>query len=397
MIKVIQSAFFALLLVFTCIAGNLQESMQLGTNFWNFEWGVGREDYFNPDIDWSSVSNPWKEKFLDEISIYSVIRFMDQVPTNSSNVVHWDERVQKTDNHYTTERGAVAYEWQIDLCNRVGADIWITVPHRTIESYEEDPDNNYWTQLAHLIKWELRPDLTVYVEYSNETWSGGPYFEQGDYCGERGVAMGFDPQPYTAKFYFHVYAASRLHNVFLDVFADEVDRVKTVLAGQDGSMWGTEQQLLALNNETFSQGVHENLNPWGVIPEYYAIANYIDTGDGASGNIRERWSKKLASAAKYYQQVVDAISPFGMKLIAYEGGQHYTVNADAFSRNPWSYDMYVEWLDTVKNHFELTCHYTHTGIWQGGGAWGAKESTAQSIDDAHKYRALRDWVAGTVR
>jgi regulation of enolase protein 1 (concanavalin A-like superfamily) len=367
-------------------------SMLLGTNFWNFGWGNGRADYFNSGINWSTVTNPWRQAFLNDISIYRVIRFMDQVPTNSSNVVNWSERTPKTADHYTTPGGAVAYEWQVDLCNRVNADIWITVPHRTIESYEANASNNYFTQLAALLKSQLNSNLNIYLEYSNETWSGGASFQQGDYAGNRGVQMGFDSDHYTAKFYFHVYAAMRLHKVFLDAFAGQTHRIKTVIAGQDGSFWGTQQQMLALDNQTWSQGPKSNLNPWNLTPTYYTIANYISTGDGAATNVRSAWTTQLNSAANYYQQVKTEVAKKGMKLVAYEGGQHYTQNAHLFSQNPQSYDMYLEWLNKVKDYFDLTCHYTHVGTWSSGGAWGAKSSTDQSVSNAHKYRALRDWV-----
>ena len=31
----------------------------------------------------------------------------------------------------------IAYEWMFDLCNRMHADCWITVPHLAIETYEQ--------------------------------------------------------------------------------------------------------------------------------------------------------------------------------------------------------------------------------------------------------------------
>ncbi len=369
--------------------------MPLGTNFWNFAWGNGRSDYFRDGVDWNTVENPWRQEFLDDLAIYSVIRFMDQVPTNSSTVRTWDERVARTANHYSTSGGAVAYEWQIDLCNRTGTDIWITVPHLTIEDYENDPTDNYWTALAQLLKEKLDANLKIYLEYSNETWSGGASFRQGDYLGERGVAMGFDSDGYTSKFYFHVYAAMRLHKVFLDAFEGEHDRIRNVVSGQANSHWGTQQVVLALRNETWSNGTDTRLNPWDLVPDYYAIANYTDTGNGASTTIRTDWTNQLVSNEARYIQHRDTIAPTRMQLISYEGGQHYTTNAHTFSTNPESYAMYLEWLNLVSKYFHLTMHYTHTGRWSNGGAWGAKSSTDQDLADAHRYRALVNWTNGS--
>jgi hypothetical protein len=36
-------------------------------------------------------------------------------------------------------------------------------------------------------------------------------------------------------------------------------------------------------------------------------------------------------------------------------------------------------------------HYTHVG-WDGGHAWGAKQSTSSTLANSHKYRAIVDWV-----
>jgi hypothetical protein len=187
---------------------------------------------------------------------------MDWVPTNTSSVRYWSSRISKTANHYSTS--GVAYEWQIDLCNRVGADIWITVPHLTVEDYEANPTNNYWVSLANLIKQQLDPNLNVYVEYSNETWNGG--FGQGTYCQSRGLSAGYDPDGYSAGFYFHVYAALRLQKVFLDVFSDQPQRIKKVIAGQAASgwppdkNWGCYCQMMALQNSS--------INPWGLVPDF---------------------------------------------------------------------------------------------------------------------------------
>jgi fibronectin type 3 domain-containing protein len=366
--------------------------MVVGTNFWNIGWGNQWHDYFVDGIDWNTVTNPWKQEFLDEVAPYNgPLRFMDWVPTNNSTVRYWSERIQKTASHYNT--GGVAYEWQIDLCNRLGNDIWITVPHLTVEDYEANPNNNYWTELADLLIQELDPSLKVWVEYSNETWNG--MFTQGSYCGTRGVQAGYDTDSYTAAFYFHVYAAVRLHETFLDAFAGQQDRVVTVVAGQSGSGWGEDLnwgcycQMQALQDA--------GINPSSLVPDYYVLANYAGGSlDGASGNIRSEWTAAVADTVDAAEDCIRTIQLYGpadIPLSAYEGGQHITTNSDVFARNPESYDMYLELLAAVDDLYEVTAHYLHVGTWGSGGAWGAMEYTGQPIADAHKYRALVTYTA----
>ena len=51
----------------------------------------------------------------------------------------------------------------IDLCNELGADPWFCMPHKANARYVE--------RFAGLVKSRLRPDLNVYVQWSNEVWN----------------------------------------------------------------------------------------------------------------------------------------------------------------------------------------------------------------------------------
>lgn len=44
----------------------------------------------------------------------------------------------------------------------MGANAWISIPHLA--------DDDYITELANLLKDNLRPDIKVLIEYSNEVW-----------------------------------------------------------------------------------------------------------------------------------------------------------------------------------------------------------------------------------
>ena len=68
----------------------------------------------------------------------------------------------------------------VDLCNEVGADLWLCVPYGATDACV--------TQLFQMIGTRLNPGQKVYVEYSNETWNFG--FGNFTYCTFNGNAAG---------------------------------------------------------------------------------------------------------------------------------------------------------------------------------------------------------------
>lgn len=176
-------------------------AMDLGSNFWNLKWH-SPNDCFR-DVHGVTGDNPWNPQFLKEISIYHALRFMDWDYINGSQRSSWNERPQKAELIQTV----VAYEWMIDLCNRIDADMWVCVPHLAVNRDTGDRPCDYALRLCLLIKTgvdmrdtdleplldrlssmsaeqliqaggvrtcePLRPDRKMYIEYSNETWNGG--------------------------------------------------------------------------------------------------------------------------------------------------------------------------------------------------------------------------------
>ncbi|MGE5559149.1 MAG: hypothetical protein ACM3WV_11180 [Bacillota bacterium] len=374
------------------------KKMPVGQNFWFLGAWTG-EKPFVEDVNWDRAYDSgeaiWNPLFIKELinARYCALRFMDWGATNNSVSSDWFSRTLPEARHDELDtrgigKAGMAYEWMIDLCNRTSADLWLCVPHLTIESYEADPSRNYYTELAALVKAKLCPGLHVYLEYSNETWNS--QFTQGRYCARRGVDAGYDFQGYTASFMFHVFAALRLHRVFLEVFGTQRQRVKTVISGQMGSTfgvrknWSVQKQIEALDDSA--------INPWGLEPDYYGVANYIGGDiDGAAPTIRHDWRRVVGDMIRNTESILNILHGTGMKLAAYEGGHHIVKNGDVFSRNPAAYDMYMEWLEAANKYYALTMHYNHCGRWISDDAWGALEYTGQSPNHAPKYRALVDW------
>lgn len=342
--------------------------MKLGSNYWNIGWGSGAADPFRDGYQNVVGPDPWKPEFLAETAFYKMHRFMDFNQTNRPHEPSWSARTQKSDRNQRT----MAYEWMVDLCNRQRGDAWITVPHRTYE------DQDYWTSLAQLVFEQLDQDLKLYIEYSNETWNF--IFDQASYCRDKGVELGLDEDQYKAGFEFHVYAAVRLFERFEAVWGATNPRLIKVVCGQSVNTWMTGVHLAALGNSV--------INPNNIRPTAYGIAPYFGSGqttiEGLANAVQTGIDRAAAQA--------EAVRSSGLKLIAYEGGQHVVSSADVVNRNPRMYDIYTTYLNGVSQHLEEMAHYCHSASFGSDGAWGSKEFIGQPNNLAHKYRALLDYA-----
>jgi hypothetical protein len=135
------------------------------------------------------------------------------------------------------------------------------------------------------------------------------------------------------------------------------------------------------------------LNPWGVKATAIATAPYFGhntAGDAADAVEQLRAAiRKCGEESAKHKQLADKA---GLRLIAYEGGQHVLKAAKVINRDPVMYDLTTEYLREMSKYYDHFCYYAHVGQAGDGGAWGAIEYTGQPIAEAHKYRALVDWA-----
>ena len=381
--------------------------MTPGANLMNIGWYNGWSDFFASGVNWNTTTNPWNPAFISDLQGASIkcLRFMDWNLVNMSCVITWSQRIPKTANHYNTSNNVpawidhwdsntqthtlewngrtmrgVAIEWQIDLCNRIGADMWVCVPAAA--------DANYQTQLATLIKNNLNPNLKVYVEWANEIWNWGfpstVYTDQqASSTGVGSINVGGFCDPWR-KFYVH--SAVRLFDRFNNVFGSSSNRVVKVMCGQVGyKAWPagaivnnqTRGDMYALANST--------INPNGTMPDVYGVAPYygsgtLNTGIDAAG---------LREGVMRVRRGLDEGGGNSIKMVCYEGGSDFYTGNDAAdvakardSRNQQIYVDYLNALDDVIqgvfNQFSFT-----------GGTWGLKIATGESPSINPKWRG---WV-----
>lgn len=409
----------------TAAAGAPQ--MLLSTNFWNPSWGGGSADPFRDGVEAVSGDNPWKWDLLNELYPYHTLRFMDWGGTNGSDLDTWMDRTQKTD----LIQKPVAYEWMIDICNRLDANMWVCIPHPVVSrDGVEGGANSFIRKLGILVKTgvdmrgldldqaafadlatmtrreliaaggvavcaPLEPELQLYVEYSNETWNFAPGFDQSRYCVDEGVALnlGTGDEYYQGR-RFHAWAAIHVFEGMEDVFGAGNPRLVRIDAYHAGGSIHINNHLQMYDNPTY--------NSRGIYPDAFSPAPYFGHNiDGSSGTVVSELYDHIVTRAqavrsdRTYVDSAAANRSVDFDLIAYEGGQHVTTNADVINRDAEMYNLYIAYLDSMSGYFEEFAHYAHSGSFGSGGAWGAKETIGQDIALAHKYRALVEWSEAT--
>jgi hypothetical protein len=340
--------------------------MFLGANFWSLKWQPANE-YFLLQGNFSGAApGPWQPQFLSELSPYRVLRFMDWNLTNDATNPQssWSTRQPAGQ----AQRDAVAYEWQIDLCNRTLKDYWLTVPHAA------SPE--YFGHVALLVREKLDPRLRVYVEWSNEVWNGS--FPQHGYARAKGTQLklpGKDP-----GMSYQVYQSVRLFEAFERVFGKNNPRVVKVLAGQAAWDGPCTAQLAALQDL--------KVNPKLTRADVYAIAPYV-----YGNSIDELRGVGMTQAKEWVADALRCAQNANLPLIAYEGGQDSfglgQTGCERLQRDPGMRVLYATMPDVLaaagmRGPF---VHYTHSGV-----CWGLKVHNGDSPATSPKYQGLVDWA-----
>ncbi len=114
--------------------------------------------------------------FLRSLKPFKVLRYMDWLDTNHQpgfygdtghHALEWKDRRTNLDatQSESSKRYGVAWEYVVALANETGKDAWIDIPVAATDDYVR--------QLAKFLKKNLKPEITLYIEHSNEVWNFG--------------------------------------------------------------------------------------------------------------------------------------------------------------------------------------------------------------------------------
>ncbi len=344
-----------------------------------------RLEFENDDLE----ANPFHPQFLAHLVQFDVIRFMNWGPINNSRQVDWADRRSPYFNTQTTvvnlsdplvNTPGVAYEYMIQLCNLLQKDAWICVPHQATDDYQ--------IQMANLFLEQLDPNLTIYLEYSNEVWNVN--FEQTQWVAEN-APSNLNYRRAGAE------RAKNTFNIWHEVYDNEKDRVKRVLATQARNNGVSEQLMAQIGADSF-----DYLSPtWYFRENQNTVENdatALDVIENARNNFYAQWEDFTLD---YWNARL-----FGKSVINYEGGQHISAGGDNdlpylqalydAQIHPEMYNLYREVMDSLQVWgSDLAVAYSFARQRESSvGSWGHLEDIEQDTIamPAPKFQALVDHI-----
>jgi hypothetical protein len=314
--------------------------------------------------------------FLERLRPFSTLRFMDWQRTNDSVIETPGDLASFEDRTWATERGA-PLSVITDLCNALGADAWVCVPHGATDET--------MGVIARALRAGLEEDLRVYVEYSNEVWNAR--FEQYHWVSESIQESLIHPSKYA-------HHCRRAFEAFMEAFGDRPDSIVRVVAGQHYNPWVLRRSMEALEGEfdAASTAAYFGLPVGGgvEVPDDATAESLLPLIRRAAREGVRRLEENKAWADEH-----------GVRFIAYEGGQHLSP-PNPGTETPWDEalralqrgEIMTEAYQATMRAFaslggDLFVAFNYCQTWdERFGYWGALEHQDEDLDEAVKYRAL---------
>jgi hypothetical protein len=342
----------------------------------------------------SYSENPWRDDFLSRWQDFRIIRFMDWLQTNNSEISSWSERPGPA--FYSASPKGAALEYMIDYCNRTLSHPWFCMPHLA--------DDDYVRNFANVVRDNLDPRLMIYVEYSNEIWNS--IFSQTQYCETMGLAQGLGEasRPWEAGWSWSGRRSGQIFDIWEEVFGG-ANRIIRVIGSQMNPYVGNmklRQDSVWLRTDALAIapyfGGHLNGDRLSEV-ESWTVDQILDT---CLAHIRGGVRQGIQDFVDYLEEL-NAEQNTDIRLIAYEGGQHLsawgmnqavTDKFTAANRHPRMKDLYLEYFQQWQElGGALFCQFSSVsepGVW---GAWGVLERYDQTPEEAPKYAALLEILA----
>ncbi|PNH02889.1 Tenascin-X [Tetrabaena socialis] len=339
------------------------------------------------------AGRPFHPAFLAFLRPFGTLRFMDWMKTNTAGLpTAWEERSRVEDRSYAVSPGGVPLEHMVLLANMLGADPWFNMPHAA--------SDDYISRFAQAVRDSLRPDLKVFVEYSNEVWHTG--FPGGQYAQAQGLAMNTTEEG--AKWYggavnearlcFAALRTANISRLWKAAFGPaQAGRVVVVVSAQ--AVWPiTASKLLTC------RGAGADIDALAIAPYFGSYDKNRDTSlpvfmnvtlPGQIGGVVAQVSQHAAIAAANRKP-----------LLAYEAGQGMVGDGSSTdlaiqaNRDPAMAGVYGTYLTQLAAaNVSRVVHFSSVGAFTRYGSWGMLEWQDADKRQAPKYQAVMSYINAT--
>jgi hypothetical protein len=337
---------------------------------------------------------PFHPLYLDSLKNYKVLRMMDLANTNGAEYSRWADRATRNGTRSysgaslmpgSADKGGVGVpvEDMVLLANLVGAAPWFNMPHLA--------DDDFVRRFAELVKAQLRPDVRVYVEYSNEAW--GTLFNGGKYAQEQGLALGLAGNDADARFCFYVMRSSEMFTIWKNVFGSQASRLEFVYASQSVNADVTKRMLRC----SVQVNVQTNATAIAVAP--YFGSYHHDTDTDIDIFMNTTLPAQIQGLAPMLREHAAAAAAFGMALLTYEAGQGLlgagseADRAIVANRDPRMSQLYVDYFDMLRSvGISLMMQYSSVAQFSTKMCFGLMEASDQDPKNSPKYIGLQAYI-----
>jgi len=316
--------------------------------------GVKDVKIMRPLTPGNTLSYPETDLFTNEsqsyISKFQVIRFMDYLSVNSSDVVNWTGRTLPTRcsqagvNLAMEVRGG-CYEYMIQFGNITGKDVWLNIHHKATDDYitklaqmfkyGSDGVNPYTSKQANPVYPPLNSNLKLYVEWSNEIWNS--QFVQTNEnrdLAKAEVAAGGSPLNFdgdsgewTCAWRRTGKKAKEMSEIFRSVFGDSamMTRIRPVYEWQQKNGQNEGNEALSFLARYYGNSMYVS-NPHSIPYWFYGgggSSYYQASNSAVDLSIDNIWTRSQFDVKTWEPALksdADLCYAFGLKRIAYEGG-----------------------------------------------------------------------------
>ena len=367
------------------------------------------------------IFNP---EFLEVVQDFRQIRYMDVMSTNNSQVEGADDVIPESYATWSDGDLVIGSPREViaELANQTGTELWINIPVLASEEYIRE--------LALFMRDNVDPNLTITVEYGNETWNNS--FKETEVL--RAAAQedwGLESTDYAAFVAYTAKLPVETAQIFDDVFGDEADaRLVHTLGGSLPDTSRTEDLLTA---EIWRDYEPDNWVAPTEVMDAVAVTSYFG---GHTLQNSERLDELLEVIADpevnefvwlrdamldpdypgsiptvlaYWARQSELTERYGVDLLMYEGGAHiqqyFQVEADRelleeqvvgfmdeFYRSEYMVELYeavfegwMEYGDGPFNQFGVVAEGDVYGFWSFLSHLQDDNARAQFIYDQNAY------------